>query len=139
LKDDRLRHYYEDQSGYGSQAYPSYFSTIEDGAFKHLIKQRTDALSLKKFYKVGTISTSGKTVDVNDFGAKGDGTDDGQRYYDTEFVSLYIYIYKETNSPIHIANSSPHDQLQHPSNINKSKIKINKCIKKNKTMTLMTK
>jgi hypothetical protein len=55
------------------------------------------------------------------------------------FPYIYIYIYKETNSPIHIANSSPHDQLQHPSNINKSKIKINKCIKKNKTMTLMTK
>lgn len=59
--------------GYDSKAYPSYLSSIEDGKSKDLIKLRTQILSLKN---VGGFSKRGKTVNVDDFGAKADGTDD---------------------------------------------------------------
>lgn len=61
--------------GYDSQAYPSYLSSIEDGKSKDLIKQRTQILNLKN---VGGFSKRGKTVNVDDFGAKADGTDDSK-------------------------------------------------------------
>lgn len=81
-----LRHFghHEESGRHDSQAYSSYFSNIADGEFKDLIKAVTDAaLSLKRFNKVGTISsTSVKTVNVDDFGAEGDGT-----HYDTEVLS----------------------------------------------------
>lgn len=105
LQEDPLRHYNSDQeSGYDSQAYPSYLSTIDDGAFKNLIQQRSDVLSLRKFDRVGSISSSGKTVNVNDYGAKGDGSDD-----DTEvlFASLTysingrFYSLKMIHNPMH--------------------------------------
>ncbi|KAE8098799.1 hypothetical protein FH972_016836 [Carpinus fangiana] len=79
LQEDPLRHYSDQESGYDSQAYPSYLSTVDDGAFNNLIKQRSDVLSLRKFDRLGSISSSGKTVNVNDYGAKGDGS-----YDDTE-------------------------------------------------------
>lgn len=72
--------------GYDSQAYdPSYFvsSTINlDGEFEGLIEEIThDAQSLKSIdHRVDSIATSRKTViNVNDFGAQGDGV-----YDDTE-------------------------------------------------------
>ncbi|KAG6694170.1 hypothetical protein I3842_09G036600 [Carya illinoinensis] len=73
-----LRHFGHEESGHDSQAYSSYFSNIADGDFKDLIKAVTDALSLKRFVRVGSISstTSIKTVNVDDFGAEGDGTHD---------------------------------------------------------------
>jgi polygalacturonase len=55
----------------------------EKSGFKDMIKQSSHVLSLKRIERVGTVSTSVKTVNVNDFGAKGDSTDD-----DTE-VLLY--------------------------------------------------
>uniref|UniRef100_A0A2N9IYY6 endo-polygalacturonase n=1 Tax=Fagus sylvatica TaxID=28930 RepID=A0A2N9IYY6_FAGSY len=48
----------------------------EKSGFKDMIKQSTHVLSLKRIERVGTVSTSVKTVNVNDFGAKGDSTDD---------------------------------------------------------------
>ncbi|KAM4079553.1 hypothetical protein ACB094_09G124600 [Castanea mollissima] len=49
----------------------------EESGFKNVIKQSTHVLRLKRFDRIlGTISTSGKTINVNDYGAKGDGTDD---------------------------------------------------------------
>ncbi|KAF5474130.1 hypothetical protein F2P56_006058 [Juglans regia] len=75
-----LRHFghHEESGRHDSQAYSSYFSNNADGEFKDLIKAVTDAaLSLKRFNRVGTISsTSVKTVNVDDFGAEGDGTHD---------------------------------------------------------------
>ncbi|XP_027367339.1 polygalacturonase [Abrus precatorius] len=55
---------------------------IDDGAtFKDFIKQSTDVLSLKSFDKLGDISSSLKTVSVNDYGAQGDGkTDDTKAF-----------------------------------------------------------
>ncbi|XVF82241.1 hypothetical protein PTKIN_Ptkin16aG0029600 [Pterospermum kingtungense] len=66
-------------AGYDPQAYLSYFSTIiEDGNFKDLIKLRSEILSLQR---LGTItSTSAKTVNVDDFGATADGTDDTEAF-----------------------------------------------------------
>ncbi|KAG5080571.1 hypothetical protein JHK86_004636 [Glycine max] len=58
---------------------------FDDGStFKDFIKQKsTDVLSLKKFVKLGDISSSLKTVNVNDYGARGDGkTDDTQAFND---------------------------------------------------------
>ncbi|KAH9678954.1 polygalacturonase ADPG2 [Citrus sinensis] len=63
--------------GYDSQAYPSYLSSIEDGKSKDLIKQRTQIFNLKN---VGGFSKRGKTVNVDDFGAKADGTDDSKAF-----------------------------------------------------------
>ncbi|KAK7345054.1 hypothetical protein VNO77_15437 [Canavalia gladiata] len=57
--------------------------SIDDGGtFKdHFIKQSIDVLSLKNFDKLGDISSSLKMVNVNDYGAQGDGkTDDTQAF-----------------------------------------------------------
>lgn len=75
--------------GYDPQAYPSYFSTIiEDGNFKDLIRPRTEILSLQRF---GITSTSAKTVNVDDFGATADGTDD------TQVITTYLKYFFYTN------------------------------------------
>lgn len=70
--------YFEDlvSAGYDPQAYPSYFTTtIDDGHFKDLISQRTQVIS--QLQKLGVTSApSTKTVNVNDFGATGDATQD---------------------------------------------------------------
>lgn len=60
----------------------SCYSTLQkDPRFKDVIKQSTHVLRLKRFDRIlGTISTSGKTINVNDYGAKGDGTDDTEVY-----------------------------------------------------------
>ncbi|XVF82239.1 hypothetical protein PTKIN_Ptkin16aG0029400 [Pterospermum kingtungense] len=64
-------------AGYDPEAYLSYFSTIiEDGNFMDLIKLRSEILSLQR---LGT-STSAKTVNVDDFGATADGTDDTEAF-----------------------------------------------------------
>uniref|UniRef100_A0A7N2M460 Polygalacturonase n=1 Tax=Quercus lobata TaxID=97700 RepID=A0A7N2M460_QUELO len=60
----------------------SCYSTLQkDPRFKDVIKQSTHVLRLKRFDRIlGTISTSGKTINVNDYGAKGDGTDDTEAF-----------------------------------------------------------
>ncbi|XVF56129.1 hypothetical protein PTKIN_Ptkin06aG0092200 [Pterospermum kingtungense] len=84
LKEDppsSYNNYFEEvvAAGYDPQAYPSYFSTIiEDGKFKDLIRPRSEILSLQR---LGTItSTSAKTVNVDNFGATADGTDDTEAF-----------------------------------------------------------
>ncbi|KAL5744006.1 hypothetical protein ACOSP7_026869 [Xanthoceras sorbifolium] len=63
--------YLDEAYGHDSRAYPSYFTTINvDGKFKDLIKPRTQFITLKKV----------SAVSVDDFGAKGDGTDDSQAF-----------------------------------------------------------
>ncbi|KAL2327030.1 hypothetical protein Fmac_020457 [Flemingia macrophylla] len=61
------------------------YSYVDDGGtFKDYIKQSEDVLSLKKFDNLGDDyrSPSLKMVNVNDYGAKGDGkTDDTQAFY----------------------------------------------------------
>lgn len=82
LQDIPLNKYVEEASQFGSQAYPSYFDMIDDGGnfSKDLIKQSSDVLGLKSFDKVDGTSAS---VNVNDFGAEGDGETD-----DTEVIFL---------------------------------------------------
>ncbi|KAL5556210.1 hypothetical protein UlMin_038446 [Ulmus minor] len=64
------------------QAYPSYFSLLQDGKFKGLIKQRPETFSLERFGEVlDKIPGSCKTVNVDDFGAKGDGSSDDTRAF----------------------------------------------------------
>ncbi|PPD68695.1 hypothetical protein GOBAR_DD34429 [Gossypium barbadense] len=74
--------YFEDlvSAGYDPQAYPSYFTTtIDDGHFKDLISQRTQVIS--QLQKLGVTSApSTKTVNVNDFGATGDATQDTRAF-----------------------------------------------------------
>ncbi|XWS56271.1 hypothetical protein CRYUN_Cryun09bG0071500 [Craigia yunnanensis] len=80
-KDPASYNYFEEvvAAGYDPQAYPSYFSTIQDGKLKDLVKPMTEVLNLRR---LGNIirSTSTKTVNVNDFGATGDGTDDTEAF-----------------------------------------------------------
>uniref|UniRef100_A0A803P6K3 endo-polygalacturonase n=1 Tax=Cannabis sativa TaxID=3483 RepID=A0A803P6K3_CANSA len=65
------------------QAYPSYFDMVDDGSkFKGIIniKESVDILTMEK--KVGdqTDSNKLKTINVNDYGAKGDGNDDTEAF-----------------------------------------------------------
>ena len=60
----------------------------EESGFKVVIKQSTHILRLKRFDRIlGTISTSGKTINVNNYGAKGDGTDDTEVY---SFIRIMV-------------------------------------------------
>ena len=74
------------------QAYPSYSSLLQDGKFKGLIKQRPETFSLERFGEVlEKIPGSGKTVNVDDFGAKGDGSSDDTRVsFDLETMVLEV-------------------------------------------------
>lgn len=79
----------EEAFGYDSQAYPSYVSILEDNKFGDLINQTTDdnlPPSLKSFSKLLENKAAATWLNVNDFGAKGDGTDD------TEVHIKYIQI-----------------------------------------------
>lgn len=66
-------------TGYDSQAYPSYLRMFGDGndIFEDLIKQSRDDVSSLKIFDQAAFST----VNVSDFGAKGDGETD-----DTEVI-----------------------------------------------------
>ncbi|CAK9184875.1 unnamed protein product [Ilex paraguariensis] len=65
--------YLQVESGYDFQAYPSYFSTIEDRKFENSAKLQTRIYGLKTFQRLAASAT---TINVDDFGAKGDGTHD---------------------------------------------------------------
>lgn len=79
-KDPPSYNYFQDlvSAGYDPQAYPSYFTTtIEDGHFKDLISPRTQVISQLQKLDV-TSAPSTKIVNVDDFGATGDATQDTQ-------------------------------------------------------------
>ncbi|GMP86888.1 hypothetical protein CsSME_00039501 [Camellia sinensis var. sinensis] len=63
--------------GYGFQADPSYISTtIEDkNEFENSINHENGIFVVRKFGKEGRVLASAKTVSVDAFGAKGDGSD----------------------------------------------------------------
>lgn len=73
-------------SSYNAQASPSYFSSIWNGKFKGFFKQTTQDLTLHRFdddgdenypsLPAGPGRPASKTVSVDDFGARGDGSDD---------------------------------------------------------------
>ncbi|XP_021283061.1 polygalacturonase-like [Herrania umbratica] len=77
-------------SSYNAQASPSYFSSIWNGKFKSFFKQTTQDLKLHRFdddddenypsLPAGPGRPASKTVSVDDFGAKGDGSDDTEAF-----------------------------------------------------------
>lgn len=71
-------------SGYDSRAYPfNYLSTIEDDEFvEDLIKLENEFSNLKR------LSSSVQTISVDDYGAKGDGTDATEVYNTTFFLFI---------------------------------------------------
>lgn len=74
-------------------------SIDDDGIFKKIIKQSTDVLSSKKFAKFGCTYPSLKTVNVIDYGAKGNGYDDTEVH--TYSASPYGFEYPCTLINIH--------------------------------------
>ncbi|OVA20966.1 Glycoside hydrolase [Macleaya cordata] len=80
LNQDPLSNYLDKTSAYDNSAYPTYFGTIndedQDGDFEPNFNYEPDESSnFESFSEVGSPSSSIKVVNVNDFGAKGDGTD----------------------------------------------------------------
>ncbi|KAF8403803.1 hypothetical protein HHK36_011909 [Tetracentron sinense] len=80
LQEDPLSSYLDHEvSGYDTQAYPSYFDTNDrfEPKFTSLIEYEHEIISLKRFDDVGCSAISDiEVVNVDDFGAKGDGTED---------------------------------------------------------------
>lgn len=70
----------DDQSDNHIKPYPSYYNMLEDGKFRGFIKKNTDILSTLE--RVSTNSGgSVKTVNVKNFGAKGDGKNDDSQVW----------------------------------------------------------
>ncbi|XP_043691364.1 polygalacturonase isoform X2 [Telopea speciosissima] len=79
--------YLNEASVYNTHAYPTYFSTINDGdkkfepIFRNLINyEKTEISALEQLDQVGSSATSVKVVNVDDYGAKGDGRDDTEAF-----------------------------------------------------------
>ncbi|KAM7524525.1 hypothetical protein LguiA_014427 [Lonicera macranthoides] len=71
--------YIDDQEeyGYDFKGYPSYFGTIEDNMFLDPVKAETSGSgSFFDLMKKGNLEASAKLVNVENFGAKGDGSTD---------------------------------------------------------------
>lgn len=77
----------EEAFGYDTQAYPSYLRMLEDGSFMNYMRAqvRDDDHILDNM--VDENATWLQTVNVDDFGAKGDGTED-----DTEVFKLTFHL-----------------------------------------------
>ncbi|XVF07241.1 hypothetical protein REPUB_Repub06bG0121800 [Reevesia pubescens] len=80
-------YYLGEVSGYNAEANPSYFSSIWDGNLKEFFKQTTQDLTMHRFddddeedCPSSSAGPSSKTISVDDFGAKGDGTDDTEAF-----------------------------------------------------------
>ncbi|XP_065856633.1 polygalacturonase [Euphorbia lathyris] len=86
LDTSTINDYIEESSTYETSnqpyaSYPSYFSPIQDGPNSNdFFKLTSNFLNFKIYDQVGVTSTSVKTVNVRDFGAKGDGSDDTQAF-----------------------------------------------------------
>ncbi|KAK4485426.1 hypothetical protein RD792_008066 [Penstemon davidsonii] len=74
LYDDHLPNdYFQEEAGYDFRAFPSYFGPFED------LKIDNNSLDFKELRK---ISTSVKTINVLNFGAKGDGSSDDSKAFE---------------------------------------------------------
>ncbi|KAJ4969962.1 hypothetical protein NE237_003061 [Protea cynaroides] len=81
LQEDPLSNYLDEASVYNTRAYPTYFSTINredefEPILRNLINYQTEISALQQLDQVGSPATSVTVVNVDDYGAKGDGTDD---------------------------------------------------------------
>ncbi|GMN54751.1 hypothetical protein TIFTF001_023883 [Ficus carica] len=76
--------YYGDDQYFPFQAYPSsYMNMFEDGKFKGLIQEKTDILMTEEKVGMTPISTCVyKKVNVNKYGAKGDGSHDDTKAFE---------------------------------------------------------
>lgn len=73
---------------------PNYIDDGGSGTFKNLIKQSTNVLSLNRFEELGGISSSLEIVNVNDYGAKGNGlTDDTEVHTQQVQDIMFFYIF----------------------------------------------
>ncbi|KAA8518187.1 hypothetical protein F0562_015661 [Nyssa sinensis] len=80
---DRPRHYLQEDSAYDFQAYPSYFS-FKDMEFEDSMDIASTMPMLRKPFEVRKLAAASvKTVNVDDFGAKGDGRTDDTEVYGT--------------------------------------------------------
>ncbi|XVE61145.1 hypothetical protein DITRI_Ditri06bG0016500 [Diplodiscus trichospermus] len=82
-------YYLGEASRYNAQANPSHFSSIWHGKLKRFFQKTTPDLTLKKFdhkernwssLAAGRGGATSETASVDDFGAKGDGTDDTEAF-----------------------------------------------------------
>ncbi|KAK2975713.1 hypothetical protein RJ640_010772 [Escallonia rubra] len=73
------RDYLQEESGHDFQAYPSQFSTIEYSFFDNSVDMEAGIFDLKQLER---LATSVKTVSVDSFGAKGDGTSDDTQAFE---------------------------------------------------------
>lgn len=81
--------YIDDQEeyGYDFKGYPTYFGTIEDNMFLDSVKAETSGSgSFFDLMKKGNLEASAKLVNVENFGAKGDGSTD-----DTEVCYVWLF------------------------------------------------
>lgn len=73
--------------GYDTQAYPSYLRMLEDGSFINYMRAQVRDDDHILHNMVDENATWLQTVNVDDFGAKGDGTED-----DTEVFKLNFHL-----------------------------------------------
>ncbi|XP_043693413.1 polygalacturonase-like [Telopea speciosissima] len=86
LQEDQLSTYLDESSVYDTRTYPNYFRTIDDRenefepVLRNFINYKTEISTLEQFDQVGNLATSIKVVNVDDYGAKGDGRDDTEAF-----------------------------------------------------------
>lgn len=85
-------HYFEEESGYDFQAYPSYFAQFEDHkVVNDSIKWETQDLSDLNKFKTRLLA-SVATVNVRSYGAKGDGKSDDTKVHTLFNISVGLCI-----------------------------------------------
>lgn len=84
LRDDLLDNYLQEESGYDFQAYPSYFCPVEGIKLHNSAKIETE---YSDFKKSRILAASAKTINVQMFGAKGDGRTD-----DSKVIIPYLFL-----------------------------------------------
>ncbi|GFY96227.1 polygalacturonase ADPG2-like protein [Actinidia rufa] len=73
--------YHLEQYGYGFKAFPSYITTIGDNDFGISMSYENGIFGLREVdYGVGRVLASSQTINVDGFGAKGDGSDDTKAF-----------------------------------------------------------
>ncbi|XP_057488003.1 polygalacturonase [Actinidia eriantha] len=81
VHEDPPHDYHLEEYGYDFKAYPSYITTTGDNDFGSSISHENGIFGLRKVdYGMDRVLVASKTVDVDGFGAKGDGGDDTKAF-----------------------------------------------------------
>ncbi|GFY98232.1 pectin lyase-like superfamily protein [Actinidia rufa] len=81
VHEDPPHDYHLEEYGYDFKAYPSYITTIVDNDFGSSMSHENGIFGLRKVdYGMDRVLDASKTVNVDDFGAKGDGSDDTKAF-----------------------------------------------------------